>query len=166
MKSILISLIATSVSLMALNIGQSLPPVTLSGKDGGYADGKTWHSKTLVGSTHLVIYMDPDKRKNIDPLMKVLRQKSSRNVTTVAIVNLAATWMPNRVLISKLNKQKSKMKRTKYVFDKKRVLVSKWELPDESTSVIVVGASGKVLYHKSGKLTKSDVANILKKTTH
>jgi len=165
-KTLLLFWVAFSVALMAIPLGQPLPSVTLSGKNGGFADGKAWRSQTLVGSKHLIIYMDPDKRKNITPLMEALSRSTSKTFSTVAIVNLAATWMPNRVLISKLNKQKAKMKRTEYVFDKKRVLVSKWGLPDDDTTVIVADAAGKVLYAKSGKLTDTDVSTILKKLTH
>ncbi len=154
------------MSLMAVEVGHPLPDATLSGASGGYADGKSWTSASLKGTPRLIIYMDPDKRKNVAPLTKTLSRNTSRTFTTVAIVNLAATWMPNRVLISKLNKQKSKMKRTEYVFDKKRVLVSKWELPDNDTTVIITNAAGKVLYAKSGKLTDTDVSTILKKLTH
>jgi len=166
MKTLLLFWIAFSVMVMAIPLGKPLPPVTLSGTNGGLADGKAWQSQTLVGSEHLIIYMDPDKRKNITPLMKALSRSSSKTFSTVAIVNLAATWMPNRVLIAKLNEQKSKMKRTEYVFDKKRVLVSKWGLPDDDTTVIVTDKRGRVLYHKSGKLSQADIDTILKKITH
>jgi len=163
LKSLFALMVAVSLTLTAQNTLHSLPSVTLSGSNGGYADGRSWDSTALKGATRLIIYMDPDKRKNIDPLMKALSRNRSKAFTTVAIVNLAATWMPNRVLISKLNKQKSKMKHTEYVFDKKRVLVSKWGLPDDDTTVIVADATGKVLYEKSGKLTNTDVTTILKK---
>jgi len=166
LKKLIIILVAMSVSLMAIDIGKPLPSIVLSSKNGGYADGKAWHSKHLEGSVHLIIYMDPDKRKNIEPLMKAIRQTSSKHFTMVAIVNLAATWMPNRVLISKLNEQKSKMKRTEYVFDKKRILVSGWGLPDDDTTVIITDKKGRVFYQKNGKLSDTDVATILKKITH
>ena len=166
MKSLFALMIVMSLSLMAQNTSHTLPSVTLSGATGGYADGRSWKSTTLAGANRLIIYMDPDKRKNVTHLMNALSKNGSKNFTTVAIVNLAATWMPNRVLISKLNKQKGKMKRTEYVFDKKKVLVSKWYLPDDDTTVIVTNKAGKVLYQKSGKLSQLDVDTILKKLTN
>jgi len=147
---------------MAVGVGKTLPSVTLSGTTGGTADGKAWHTKSLKGATRLILYMDPDQRKNIEPLMREIRRKSSPKFTTIAIINLAATWMPNRVLISKLNASKNKTKHTTYLFDKKRVLVAKWGLPDESTSVMVTAASGRVKYVKHGALSSSDVSKILK----
>jgi len=165
LKRIFILVVTVSLSLMAVEVGQPLPSVTLSGKQGGYANGKSWESTKLKGHSRLIIYMDPDKRKNIDSLMKALSRNTSHTFTTVAIVNLAATWMPNRVLISKLNKQRSKMKQTEYIFDKKRILVSRWGLPDDDTTVMVVNAAGNVLYAKSGKLTDTDVAAVLHKVT-
>jgi predicted transcriptional regulator len=157
MRTLLLLLSIASQTLFALGVGQSLPEATLL-----QANGSAWHSTSLRGQKHLVIYMDPDKRKNIQPLLKAL-QASPKSIRTVAIVNLAATWMPNKVLMSKLKKNQGKMKNTHYVFDKKRTLVKAWGLADNDTEVLVLDRNGKLLYRKHGALNRALIETILKK---
>jgi predicted transcriptional regulator len=158
MKHIIFFLLVLAPYAQAgLTIGKPLPNVTLP-----QSNGSSWQSASLRGHKHLVIYMDPDKRKNVQPLLKALRT-SSKTIQTVAIVNLAATWMPNKILISKLKQNQSKMKNTSYVFDKKRTLVKAWGLTDNDTEVLVLDRNGKLLYRKHGALNWASVESILKK---
>jgi predicted transcriptional regulator len=157
MKRILFtSLLVLALQAQAgLTIGKPLPDITLP-----QSNGSSWHSNSLRGHKHLLIYMDPDKRKNVQPLLKAL-QASSRSLQTVAIVNLAATWMPNKILISKLKQNQSKMKNTTYLFDPKRMLVRAWGLADNDTEVLVLDRNNRVLYRKHGPLDSVSVNAIL-----
>jgi len=158
MKHIYIALLL-SLSVHAVEIGKVPPKVTLSVGD----SGKSWSSQSLRRGKHLVIYMDPDERKNVEPLLQKIQHLKTKRFTTVAIVNLAATWMPNSVLISKLKEKQKSMKKTIYLFDKQKTLVKKWGLKDDNTIVMVLGPKGKLKLKKTGKLSGSDVREILKK---
>ncbi len=159
-KSILLLLFLT-LSSMAIEIGKVPMSIMLSGQNGGDAKGQAWHSSILKGKTYLVLYMDPDKRKNIEPLLKRIKGIKKKSFGTVAIVNLAATWMPNRVLMSKLKKGQKKIKDIQYVFDKKKVLVKKWGLEDDNTVAMVFDKRGKLVYKKTGPLSSTHIRNIL-----
>ena len=161
MKNMIIALLVLTMSSMAVEIGKRPVKITLTGKSGSDAQGHAWHSTSLKGSTHLVIYMDPDERSNIEPLMKKIKSLKTGLFQTTAIVNLAATWMPSGVLMSKLKKGQKGMKNMVYVFDKKKVLVKKWGLKDDNTVAMVFDKKGKLIYKKSGPLSSTHIRNIL-----
>jgi len=161
MKKSIFLLLYFTLSMMAIEIGKVPMAITLDGKNGGDAKGKAWHSSMLKGKAHLVIYMDPDERKNIEPLLKKIKRVKKKSFSTVAIVNLAATWMPNGILMSKLKKNQKDMKNTEYVFDKKKILVKKWGLKDDNTVAMVFNKQGKLIYKKTGPLSSTHIGNIL-----
>jgi predicted transcriptional regulator len=139
-------------------------------KDGVKIHGKSydWDSSQLKGKAHTILYMDPDKRKEVMSFLNALNSKNykSSKYSTVAIVNLEATWLPNSILISKLNSKEKELKNTEFVFDRDKTLVKKWSLKDDDSNVIIVNKRGKVLFKKSGNLSKSDmnkIFNILSK---
>ncbi len=154
---------ATFSIAFALPIGKVPPKVSLGGADGGFGDGKTWSSGTLSGKVHTVIYMDPDKRKDTMELIKELKKLKypGSKYSTVAIINLAATWMPNKVLMSKLQGKQNEMKNSVYVFDKHKKMVKKWNLKDDASNVLVFDKRGRLLYQKSGRLSSSNINTIM-----
>ncbi len=161
MKNIIIALVVLTANSIAIEIGKKPVTISLAGKTGGDSKGEAWHSTSLKGSTHLVIYMDPDERSNMEPLMKRLKSLKTGSFQTIAIVNLAATWMPNSVLMSKLKKGQKGMQNTVYVFDKKKVLVKEWGLKDDNTVAMVFDKKGKLIYKKTGPLSSTHIRNIL-----
>jgi predicted transcriptional regulator len=164
MKKIIIFLSST-LFCYALSIGETLPNIVLDKANGGSSQGKAWHSSSLKGKVHTLLYMDPDKRDDnkllLDALHKLKHKKG--DYTTVAIVNLAATWMPNMILEDKLKSKQKELKNMEYVFDKKKYLVQKWHLKDDASNVFVLDKQSQVIYAKSGKLTAHDVIEILNK---
>ena len=161
MKKSILFLLFLTLNTMAIEIGKVPIKITLADKSGGDVNGNPWDSSALKGKFHLVLYMDPDKRKNIEPLLKEIKALKQKNFTTVAIVNLAATWMPNSVLMSKLKKGQKNMKNIQYVFDKKKLLVKKWGLEDDNTVAMVFDQKGKLVYKKTGPLSSTHIRNIL-----
>jgi predicted transcriptional regulator len=162
MKKSILFLITTLVSY-GLNIGDIPPNITLEKSNGGDAQGKAWHSKTLKGKVHTLLYMDPDKRDDVKLLLSALNKLSytKKNYTTVAIVNLAATWMPNAVLESKLKSKQKELKNMEYIFDKNKFLIKKWHLKDDACNVLILNKKGEVIYQKTGIFMKKNVQNIM-----
>jgi predicted transcriptional regulator len=160
-KYIALALLIFTMSSVAIEIGKVPAKITLDGENGSNTQGGVWHSTSLKGSMHLVIYMDPDERSNIEPLMKKIRTLKQPQFRTVAIVNLSATWKPNSVLMSKLKKGQKGMGKAIYLFDKKRVLVKQWDLKDDNTVAMVFDKKGKLLYKKTGPLSSIHIKNIL-----
>ena len=161
MKKSILFLLFLTLNSMAIEVGKIPAKITLSGENGGDVSGKMWNSSSLKGKRHLVIYMDPDERSNIEPLLKKIKSLKKKPFTTVAIMNLGATWMPNRVLMSKLKKGQKKMKNTRYIFDKNKLLVKKWRLQDDNTVAMVFDKKGKLIYKKTGALSSTHIRNIL-----
>ncbi len=93
-----------SMMLHAVNVGEVLPLVVLDKDNGGDSKDNAWHSKNLQGKVHILLYMDPDKREESMPFLDTLNAEKydKKKYSTVAIVNLAATWMPDAILESLL----------------------------------------------------------------
>jgi len=147
----------------AVEVGHVLPKVILDKANGGTADDKVWNSKILKGKVHTLLYMDPDKRSDSQILLDALAKLNIDNhkYSTVAIINLAATWMPNSILQSKLKEKQKELNNMEYVFDKTKFLVKKWHLKDDASNVMILDKNSKVIYQKSGKLSTKDVEKIL-----
>lgn len=162
MKKLLL-LLGLTFSAYALQIANTASHVVLNGKNGGKHDGKAWDSSSLVGKVHTVLYMDPDERKEAMPFLDALNSQNfdTKKYATVAIVNLAATWMPNAVLETMLSKKQNELNNTEFIFDKTKQLVKKWKLKDDASNVLIFDKEGKLLYMKSGKLSSSEVKEIM-----
>jgi len=162
MKKLLLLLFLT-LSAYAVKMGEVPPPLLLDGDNGGRSDGTPWDSYTLLGKVHTVLYMDPDERKVAMPFLDALNSKKfdKTKYATIAIVNLAAMWMPNYVLETMLKSKQKELDNTEFVFDKTKYLVKKWQLKDDASNVLIFDAKGKLLYQKSGTLSSEDVSEIM-----
>lgn len=163
MKKIVLSTLLLAASVMAVEVGKVPSPVTLSGDNGGKTDGSVWNSSSLKGKVHIVFYVDPDKKDLNEALSKALKKRhfNRSKYASVAIVNLAATWMPDVAIESKLKSKQKEFPDTTYVKDKKKVLVKKWNLADDNSDVLVFSKSGELIYKKFGKLSEKEIASVL-----
>jgi len=164
MKKIVLCLVFLSGSLMAIELGKVPAKVTLSDENGGKLDGSAWKSSMLKGKLHIFFYVDPDKKDLNNDLADALKAKkfNRKKITSVAIINLAATWMPNALIASKLKAKQKKYPHTIYVKDKKKVLVKKWKLADNNSDILLFNKKGKLIYKKSGKASKIEIIEIVK----
>ena len=164
MKKILFGLLVMSGSIFAIELGKVPPKVTLSGELGAKVDGGAWHSSMLKGKIYTLFYVDPDKKDLNDPLANALKARNfdRKKVNSVAVINLAATWIPNVILESMLKKKQKKFSHTIYVKDKKKVLVHKWKLADDNSDILIFDKRGKLIYKKFGKVTAKEIPAIIK----
>ncbi|MEY3090946.1 MAG: hypothetical protein RL113_1262 [Pseudomonadota bacterium] len=137
--------------------------VELSGESGGKIDGSAWHSDTLRGKVHIVFYVDPDKKDLNNALSEALKARhfDRKKYGSVAIINLAATWMPNFAIESKLKEKQKKFPDTLYVKDKKKVLVQAWKLEDDNSDILIFDKQGKLIYQKFGKVMEEEIHKVL-----
>ncbi len=161
-KLILISLLF-SLQLFGLQLGETPPLVNLEGKDGGKTDGSAWNSTKLKDRVFVLFYVDPDERSTNEEFSQALQDKKfdKQKYGSVAIVNMAATWMPDFAIESKLKAKQEKYPNALYVKDKRKTLVKKWGLADDASNIVVFGKDGKVLYFKKGKLAKDEILKVL-----
>ena len=163
MKKIILGVLVLVGSAVAVEVGKVPSSVTISGENGGKTDGKAWNSTSLKGKVHIVFYVDPDKKDVNEALSKALKKRhfDRSKYASVAIVNLAATWMPNVAIEAKLKSKQKEFPDTTYVKDKKKVLVKKWNLADDNSDILVFDKKGKLIYKKFGKLSKKEIALVL-----
>ncbi|MGK5091673.1 YtfJ family protein [Deltaproteobacteria bacterium TL4] len=106
-----------------------------------------------------VFYVDPDEKEMNDKVLIPMIKQANLDKNTygsIAIINMAATWAPNFAIEKALKQKQQEFPDTIYVRDKDKVLVDKWELKDDSYHVVLFDKTGKVLYSKSGELSKSE----------
>jgi len=163
MKKIILGCLLTVASSMAIELGNVPPSVTLTGADGGKIDGSSWSSSLLKGKVHILFYVDPDERELNKYLTRALKKRhfDRQKYASVAIINLAATWLPNVILESKLKAKQKEFPDTIYVKDKKKVLVKKWQLADDNSDILIFDKRGKLIYKKFGKLSGEEIQKVL-----
>jgi len=164
MKKILLSGLLVCGSLMAIELGKVPSKITISGENGGKLDNTSWSSSMLKGKIYTVFYVDPDERDLNNPLAEALKARKfdRKKVNSVAIINLAATWLPNVILEAKLKEKQKKFPYTLYVKDKKKVLVKKWKLADDNSDILIFDKRGKLIYKKFGKVTAKEIPAVIK----
>ncbi len=164
LKKIILGLLVLAGSAVAVELGKVPSNIVLDGDNGGRTDGSAWNSSMLKGKVHIVFYVDPDERKLNEPLTQALKKRhfNRKKYASVAMINLAATWLPNAVLESKLEAKQKEFPDTIYVKDKKKVLVNKWNLADDNSDILIFDKSGKLIYKKFGKLSGKEITDVIK----
>jgi YtfJ family uncharacterized protein len=150
-------------SVMAIELGEVPSNVVIDGENGGRTNGKAWNSSMLKEKVHVVFYVDPDKKDENSAFSAALKARhfDRKNYGSVAIVNLAATWMPNAVIESKLKSKQKEFPDTTYVKDKKKVLVNTWKLADDNSDILIFDKKGKLIYKKFGKVSDSEIKSVI-----
>ncbi len=164
MYRVIISLIIFTTSLFSLRVGESAKPVILSDKNGGKVDGTPWNSQMLKNKVYLIFYVDPDEKDTNNALSEALKKAkfAPQKYASIAIVNLAATWMPNFAIEAKLKAKQKEYPNAIYVKDKTKKLVLEWELKDDSSDILLFDKKGILLYKYEGKLNNEEIEKVLK----
>lgn len=163
MKKVVASFFVLLGSCMAIELGSVPKAVSIVGENGGNIDGSAWESSMLKGKIHTLFYVDPDKRDLNNPLADALKAKKfdRTKVTSVAVINLAATWLPNVFIEAKLKEKQKKFPHTIYVKDKKKVLVKQWDLADDNSDILIFDQKGKLIYKKFGKVSNDEIKEVI-----
>ena len=155
----------STVLFAELPLGEVPPKILLEDEFGGRLDGTKWSSEELVsGKITILFYVDPDESDLNNHVSEALKAEKFPldKYGSIAIINMAATWLPNVVINSKLISIQEEYKSTIYVKDLQKTLVRKWGLSDDNNDVLLFGKDGKVLYSVDGKLTDAQVKEIVK----
>lgn len=164
MQKNLFFLLFLTLSLSALEIGKTAPEITLSGDAGGRLDGSSWSSSELKDKVHLLFYVDPDKKdlnNAFSDAVKAAGLDRSR-FASVAVVNMAATWKPNFAINAALKKKQEKFKKTLYLKDMDKLLVSRWGLDDDNSDIVLFDRDGKVIFYHAGKVDEAMTQEVIK----
>ena len=148
----------------AIEIGEIPPKVELKEKLGGRLDERPWSSEELQGKVHVLFYVDPDEKDTNNEASEALHKENfpSDQFQSVAVINMAASWLPNFAISSSLKEKQKRYPRTIYVRDYKKVLVTAWKIADNSSNVYAFDKQGKLIFKKEGKLTAEEVQTLIK----
>jgi uncharacterized protein len=151
-------------TVQAIELGQVPPKVELKEKLGGRLDGKPWSSDELQGKVHVLFYVDPDEKDTNNPASEALDSEKfpADKFQSYAIINMAATWLPNFAISSALEEKQKRYPRTIYARDYKKVLVGAWKIADDSSNVLAFDKKGKLIFRKDGKLTVDEIQKLIK----
>jgi YtfJ family uncharacterized protein len=154
-------------ALADLEISKAPKTVTLQEKLGGHLDGRTWSSEEFKGKVSVVFYVDPDKKDLNDQASEALKKENYplEKYQSFAIINMAATWLPNAAISSSLKKKQKQYPNTIYVRDYKKTLVKEWGLSDDDSNVLVFDPSGNLIFRKDGQLDQNEIQTLVK-TVH
>lgn len=159
MQKLLMLLLLSLGTLMAIEVGEVPVGVEISGQDGGNLDGTAWHSSMLKDKVYVLFYVDPDEKDLNDAFASALKSRKldKSKARTIAIVNLQASWLPDMLIESKLKEKQKRFPNAMYVKDKKRVLIKKWDLADDNSDILIFDKEGKLVYKKFGKMSEKDI---------
>ncbi len=141
---------------------KSLPVVQLEGDLGGHLDGKAWSSDSLRGKLTFFFYVDPDEKDKNQKFSDALKEQDfpSEKLGYIAMINMAATWMPNFAINSALKSSQKKYPKTLYLKDLNKLFVSKWNLADDDYHILLLGPEGEVLFSHAGLLPDEDFEKV------
>jgi YtfJ family uncharacterized protein len=149
---------------LAIEMGQVPPKVELKEKLGGRLDGTAWSSGEMKAKVHVLFYVDPDEKDTNNDASEALDKEKfpGEKFQSVAIINMAATWLPNFAISSSLKEKQERYPRTIYVRDYKKVIVNAWKIADDSSDVLAFDKEGKLIFRKDGKLTHEEIQKLIK----
>jgi predicted transcriptional regulator len=159
--------VLTGVALAGPEVGKPLAEVRLADDAGGLVTGGAWTSDSMRGKARAVFYVDPDEKDLNEHVAQAIQQAGLDRefYGSVAIINMAATWMPNMAINRSLQSKQKKYPHTVYVKDVDKALVARWGLTDDSYDVILLDAEGVVRFYASGKLTEAQTETVVRLLT-
>jgi predicted transcriptional regulator len=150
-------------ALAAPTVGEQLPTVTLSGKDGGRVTGEPWSSDEIKDKVYVMFYVDPDEKDINDHVSEALKNEHFPldKYGSIAVINMAATGLPNFLINRSLKSKQKEFPNTIYLKDMRKVLVKKWDVDDDNNDVLVFAPDGKLVFYRAGKLSKGDIQELI-----
>ncbi len=146
-----------------LPLGEVPPVIELSGDKGGRINGESWSSSELQGKVFVLFYADPDEADLNNDASEAIKAEDfdKQKYGSVAVINMAATWMPNFAIQMKLESKQKDYPTTTYVKDMEKILVEQWGLADDSNDVLIFDCEGKVVFSVDGQLNPSQIEEML-----
>ena len=145
-----------------LKVGATPSLITLDGDEGGLVKGGGWSSASIKERLHVLFYVDPDNKDlNEDTAQALKNQNYGPPLQSLAIINMAATWLPNAIINSSLKSKQEEYPHTIYIKDMHKAVVKNWGLKDNSSDIVLFGKDGKVLFRKDGKLSTEDTSALM-----
>ena len=110
-----------------------------------------------------MFYVDPDAHNLNDHVGLALKTHGYKKgeLDSIVVVNLAATWIPNAIIDSRLQEKQREFPNTLYLRDQKKIIVDEWGFDDDSNVVALLNKDGSLAFYRSGRLSDDDVKLLL-----
>jgi predicted transcriptional regulator len=107
--------------------------------------------------------VDPDEKDTNNAASEALDKEKfpAEKFQSVAVINMAATWLPNFAISMSVEEKQKRYPRTVYVRDYKKVLVNAWKIADDSSDILAFDKQGRLIFRKDGKLAAEDVQKLI-----
>jgi len=121
--------------------------------------GGAFDTDSMKGKIAVLFYVDPDVKDLNEGFSQVLAKKnySLDKYGSYAVINMAATWLPNFAIEASLAEKQKTYPRVVYVMDLRKNFVKKWGLSDDNSVVVIMDKTGKVLYRFDGKMEDAEI---------
>jgi hypothetical protein len=155
--------VASLCAFAAPPLGEKPKTVTLEKNEGGRVTGEAWSSSELKGKVFVLFYVDPDFSDLNNAASEALKAEkfSLEKYQSLAVINMAATWLPNFAIDGKLKAKQKDYPDTVYVRDLHKALVKEWKLADDNNDVIAFDQEGKVIFTHEGKLDAEKIKQLI-----
>ena len=124
-----------------------MPPlIELSeNQGGGRISGESLSSSELKGRVFALFYADPDEADLNNAVSEAIKAEDfdKEKFGSVAVINMAATWLPNFAIQIKLESKQKDFPNTVYDKDMDKILVNSWDLADDSNDVLIFDPYGR-----------------------
>tara|TARA_R110000868_G_scaffold117600_3_gene312213 strand:- start:8030 stop:8551 length:522 start_codon:yes stop_codon:yes gene_type:complete len=165
MKKVLSLFLAlSSLQAFAIAPGDTVSKIVLEYGEGQKVEGGAFSTDEMKGKLAVLFYVDPDEKDTNEAFSQALVEKnySLDQYSSFAIINMAATWLPNFAIASSLKEKQKKYTRTVYAMDLRKNFVKQWALSDDASVIVIMDKEGKVLYRHDGKMDDSEIQKAIK----
>ena len=156
--------ILSTITVFALELNVMLPKILLSADEGGTLEKLAWDSSSLKDKVHVVFYVDPDEKSTNNEASEALKKENfdRQYYGSVAVINMAASWLPNWALDNALQEKQANYPDTLYIKDMNKKLVQAWDIKDDSSNIYVIDKEGIVRFKHEGKLDETAISLLIK----
>lgn len=171
--TLLSSMLLLSSTAFAHNItlNQSLPQATVADKGEILLNGKdvafqTWKSTALAGKVRIVHHLAgrsaaKEKNQAVIDAIKAAHFPAAKYQTTT-IINADDAVVGTGVFVkNSAEKGKKENPHSQVVLDDNSSVKNAWGLKEKESAIIVLDKSGKVKFVKEGKLSASEIQNVI-----
>lgn len=156
---------------MKIELEDTLPTVSVESKgeillEGGKTLYKNWSSNNLHGKVRIIQHIagkTTAKAMNESLVEAIKTAKFNKDhYQTTTIINLKdAIWGTGAIVAGKAESAKKEYSWSSIVLDDRGTVRKAWDLKKDSSAIILLDQSGKVVFAKEGKLSKDEISDLI-----
>lgn len=154
-----------------LSLSQMIPSTSISSHGEIFVEGKDivykpWSTELLNGKVRVIQVIagrKSAKKLNADLMSAITQSKfpAEQYQTTTIINQDDAMWGTSSFVKSSAEESKAEFPWSSIVLDESGEVAKAWQLKEESSAIIVLDKSGKILFVQEGKLNQESIDNVI-----